>query len=401
MRVITQNLLKTSSLPVGASDNYNRGTKYLNKNNYLKALQFLKREEMDFKEKYLNMGNALKGLGRETEAADAYLRASEVSLVSFTGTYGEYPQALNNLGLMCHRHGDDVSARQFFARGLAVDPYNVELLWNDSIANLRMGCSGLDIDWEEAWMKYEYRFQRGTKLSASLRWLGGPCPAVTVLAEQGYGDKFMFYRYLGKVREECGGDVFVQCPSDMWDFVRSLGYEPVTEPVGKGIPVCSLAWKYGVIDGQYLDNWEGGSGIGVVWSGSKTHANNSNRSCPSGYFKQLCNYDDVVSLNFGFSLGRDIKCVVSESWESKISVLKGLKLVVTVDTAIVHLCGVMGVPCLMLQPLCETDFRWGNSRYKENRFDNIWYRSVSVVDNPGWEKCWKEVMELVDDYYRG
>jgi hypothetical protein len=386
---------------VASVDAYNRGTKYLNAKNYLKALQFLRQEPTDFKEKFLNMGNAYRGLGRIDEAAAAYLRAADVGTPSFTGQYGEYPLALNNLGLIAHRRGDDLVAMKFYDRVLQLDPGHVDCIWNRSVAMLRMGCSGLDIDWNEAWTMYEYRFQKGTSIDKCLRWMGGECSEVTVLAEQGYGDKFMFYRYLWAVRDECRGDVFVQCPPDMWDFVRGLGFEPTTEVRGYGIPVCSLAWKYGIIDGQYLDNWEGGSGIGVVWAGSKTHANNELRSCAPGYFRGLRDFDSVVSLNFGHSLGRDIKCVVGESWESKISVLRKLKLVVTVDTAIVHLCGTMGVPCLMIQPLGETDFRWGNSLYKENKFDNVWYRSVSVVDNPGWEKAWVGVMEMVGEFYAG
>lgn len=399
MQAITPNLSKTYLPQVANVDYYNRGTRYLNSKNYLKALQFLRKEEIDFKEKFLNIGNALRGLGRIDEATEAYLKAADVNMPSFTGQYGEYPLALNNLGLICHRRGDDVAALKFYDRVLALDSEHIDCIWNKSVAMLRMGCSGLDIDWDTAWTMYEYRFQKGTHVDKCLRWMGGPAAQVTVLAEQGYGDKFMFYRYLDLVRDECGGDVFVQCPLDMWDFVRSLGYEPTLEVVGYGIPVCSLAWKYGIIDGQYLDNWEGGSGIGVVWAGSKTHANNSLRSCAPGYFRRLRDFDNVVSLNFGHSLGKDIKCVVGQDWESKISVLRGLKLVVTVDTAIVHLCGTMGVPCLMMQPLGETDFRWGNSAYKENRYDNVWYRSVSVVDNPGWDQCWKDVMGLVDEFY--
>lgn len=382
-------------------DYYNRGTRYLDKCNYLKAVQFLKKEPLEFKEKYLNLGNAYRGLGDISKAGEAYLKAAQEDLPSFDGRRGKYPLALNNLGLLCYRAGDDVAALKFYNEALSVNSEHVDTIWNKSISMLRMGCSGVEIDWDHAWTHYEYRFQKGTNLDRSVaRWFGGPCPVVTVLAEQGYGDKWMFWRYLRQVREECGGDVLVQCPPDMHDVVRDMGYEPVVEARGRGIPVCSLAWKYGVIDGEYLGGWTGGSGIGVVWAGSKTHANNSNRSCAAGYFKRLRDFDDVVSLNFGHSLGRDIKCVVSESWESKISVLKGLRLVVTIDTAIVHLCGAMGVPCLMMQPTCETDFRWGNSRYKENPADNIWHRSVSVVDNPGWAECWDNVIGMVDEFYK-
>lgn len=387
------------------TDNYNRGTKYLEKQNYDKALQFLKREKAEFKEKYLNMGNACRALGQDTLAGEYYAKAADERLPTFTGKRGKYPLALNNLGLLCYRNGDDLAATSFYKSALSVDPLHVDTLWNYSISSLRMGCSGEDIDWNEAWTMYEYRFQKGTKVDRSVpRWFGGPCPVVTVLAEQGFGDKFQFWRYLWRVRAECAGDVLVQCDESLWDFVRMIGFEPVTIARGYGIPVCSLAWKYGFkeksdyVGGRTSD----GSGIGVVWSGSTTHANDKLRSCPPGYFKQFRDFDNVVGLNPGLSFG-GIECGVNGSWLDTMRVLRGLRLVVTVDTAIVHLAGVVGVPCIMMQPLKETDYRWGLTRLKlandMSACDNIWYPGVSVVDNPGWEKTFGVVRDMVGEFY--
>lgn len=388
------------------TDNYNKGTKYLEKKRYDKALQFLKRENADFKEKFLNIGNAYRGLGNDTLAADNYLKASEESVPSYTGQRGKYPLALNNLGLLSYRNGDDFTASRFYESALALDPLHVDTLWNYSISMLRMGCSGVEIDWERAWTMYEYRFQKGTKLDRSVgRWYGGAAPVVTVLAEQGYGDKFQFWRYLWRVREECGGDVLVQCAPDLWDFVRSIGFEPVAEARGLGIPVCSLAWRYGFAEkSDYVGGRNGGgSGIGVVWSGSKTHANDKLRSCPPGYFRQFRDFDNVIGLNPADGSFADIKCGVSGTWMDTVAVLRGLKLVVTVDTSIVHLAGAVGVPCIMLQPLKETDYRWGVTKDKVacgmGEYDNIWYPSVSVVENSGWDRTFGRVREMVQEFY--
>lgn len=378
------------------ANNYNKGTKYLEKNNYLKALQFLKREDGEFKEKYLNIGNAYRGLGNDARAGEAYLKAADESLATFSGVRGRYPLALNNLGLLCYRNGDDVSAMQFYRSALDVNPTHVDTLWNYSISMLRHGISGFDIDWNTAWNLYEYRFQKGTKLDRTVgRWFGGPCPVVTVLAEQGFGDKFQFWRYLWKVRAECGGTVLVQCVPELWDFVKSIGFEPCATAVGLGIPVCSLAWKYGNHEtSNYVGGYAGGSGIGVVWSGSKTHANNALRSCVPGHFKRFMDFDTVVGLNPGASFG-GIKCGVSGSWMDTVAVLRSLKCVVTVDTAIVHLAGVVGTPCIMLQPLKETDYRWGVGMEK-----SIWYPSLQIVENNGWDKAFDKAYGLVAEMYK-
>lgn len=389
------------------TDNYNKGTKYLEKKNYEKALQFLKREKADFKEKFLNLGNAYRGLNNDSLAGENYARAADESLPSFNGQRGKYPLALNNLGLLCYRNGDDLAASTLYESALVVDPVNVDTLWNYSISMLRMGCSGEDIDWERAWTMYEYRFQKGTKLDRSVpRWFGGLAPVVTVLAEQGFGDKFQFWRYLWRVRAECGGDVLVQCDPSLWDFVRMIGFEPTAVARGLGIPVCSLAWKYGFSErSDYVGGREStGSGIGVVWSGSKTHANDKLRSCFPGYFKQFRDFDNVVGLNPGHSFS-DIKCGVNGTWLDTVSVLRSLRLVVTVDTSIVHLAGVVGTPCIMLQPLKETDYRWGVGRVKVANGmaaeDNIWYPGVTVVENNDWAKTFERVRGMVEEFYAG
>lgn len=389
------------------TDNYNKGTRYLEKKNYEKALQFLKREKADFKEKFLNLGNAYRGLGNDALASENYAKAALESMPTFDGRRGKYPLALNNLGLLCYRNGDDLAASVFYENALSVDPMNVDALWNYSISMLRMGCSGVDIDWERAWTMYEYRFQKGTKLDRSVgRWFGGPARVVTVLAEQGFGDKFQFYRYLWRVRAECGGDVLVQCDKSLHDFVRMIGFEPCVEAVGVGIPVCSLAWKYGFSErSDYVGGRSStGSGIGVVWSGSKTHANDKLRSCPPGYFKQFRDFDNVIGLNPGLSFG-GIECGVDGSWLDTVTVLRSLKLVITVDTSIVHLAGSVGTPCIMIQPLKETDYRWGVGRVKvENGMsacDNIWYPGISVIENNDWSRSFEAVRNMVGEFYAG
>ena len=51
--------------------------------------------------------------------------------------------------------------------------------------------------------------------------------------------------------------------------------------------------------------------------------------------------------------------------------VKGLDLIVCVDTSIAHLCGAMGIPCIVLIPKIGIDWRWG-----ELGENCIWYSSV-------------------------
>jgi ADP-heptose:LPS heptosyltransferase len=63
-----------------------------------------------------------------------------------------------------------------------------------------------------------------------------------------------------------------------------------------------------------------------------------------------------------------------------------MDVIVSVDTSIVHLAGSLGVPTIMVQPLMETDFRWGSGE------ETAWYQSVSIVPN---RNNWDEVFAVV------
>ena len=90
---------------------YNKATKYLYAGNYSKALQFYKKEPLEFKEKYINMGNCYRALGRSNEAFACYVRAENPALPLCDGTYlPSYSLALNNMGLMMYEAGDSLSA---------------------------------------------------------------------------------------------------------------------------------------------------------------------------------------------------------------------------------------------------------------------------------------------------
>lgn len=376
---------------------FNRGTKYLHSGNYLKALSFFKKETREFKELYLNMGNCYKLLDNHSKAADYYLLAASDSVCFANGSYGPYPLALNNLGLMCYTLGDDVLAMEMYSTALVIDPLYGEAIWNYGNACLRSS------NCVEGWDHYEYRFKRGAgsvRIDTSLpTWDGQSCgDSIVVLTEQGLGDKIMFGRYLHLLRAFFK-EVVIVCHESL-DCVYS-DYKCVRSSIGYklSIPICSLARIFGVLENRWLDGKfspSAISGIGVCWNGSATHANNRNRSCSSNYFSALADIDRLYSLSPDCLAAKNITALRPKTWSETCSYLLGLKLVVSVDTSIVHMAGTLGVPCIMIQPLHETDFRWGMPRavYYGN---NPWYASVAVVPNTGWDNSFKTVRKLINE----
>lgn len=107
--------------------------------------------------------------------------------------------------------------------------------------------------------------------------------------------------------------------------------------------------------------------VGICWRGNRLHQNDHWRSASVEDFDPLIALlpEQFVSLQYGLTDKEraflDKRGV--EKWESKgitalISVMSNLSAVVTVDTAISHLAGAIGVKCVTLLPT-NADWRWG------------------------------------------
>ena len=381
--------------------NYNRATKYLEKGNPEKALQFYKRQvkEYGFKECYLNMGNSYRLLGNDPEAIKCYIKAAANDTPFSDNTFGAYDNALGNLGLLQYTYGNDDAAIAYYTAALEKNPLHFDSIWNYANALLRKHCSLEEVDTVSAWKMYEYRFKRAnaTRIDKSIeRWDGvSHGRSIVVLAEQGQGDKFMFGRYLHKLQEYFP-EIWVQCPVEMEAVFSEYFTCQEIPDVECSIPICSLAGIFGTSDDAWLVGKFGTRKfagdrlkIGIEWAGSETHSNNKYRSVLPVYFLDLLEFGDLYSIRPGAEAVRGVTALNSNSWAESAEIVNGLDLVISVDTSIVHLCGSLGRECWMLQPLKETDFRWGNNSMGEK---NIWYDSVRVIRNPGsWASVFAEV----------
>lgn len=379
---------------------FNKGTKYLEKKNYLKAISCFKKEENKFKELYLNLGNCYKMLDNLPKAMECYLLAANDSVPFANGSYGNYALAYNNIGLCEYTVGDDASAMQFYSAALTINPLYGEAIFNYGNACLRSS------DCTEGWDHYEYRFKRGpgsVRIDTSVPTWDGQTRGdrIVVLTEQGFGDKIMFARYLSLL-ESYFDEVVIMCHPSLdclypYKCVRStLGFSV-------SVPLCSLPRFFGIVSENWLDGrfkahrYNTPFNIGVCWSGSPTHANDRNRSCSSNYFSSLSSYGTLYNISPDPKVVKNVTPITSMTWSETASYLLGLDLVVSVDTSIVHLAGTLGVPCIMVQPLHETDFRWGNARVAEFG-NNPWYRSVMVVPNTGWDSTFAIVDKKLKEF---
>jgi ADP-heptose:LPS heptosyltransferase len=124
-----------------------------------------------------------------------------------------------------------------------------------------------------------------------------------------------------------------------------------------------------------------------------------NRSTNMHRFHPLTKYGTLYCLTPGFKGTKHINALDINSWEDTCEAIEAMDLIITVDTSVAHLAGCLGKECWMLQPLKDTDFRWGLDSMGSK---NDWYDSVKVFRNPNsWDVVFKQVIEEVKDRVYG
>jgi hypothetical protein len=120
--------------------------------------------------------------------------------------------------------------------------------------------------------------------------------------------------------------------------------------------------------------------VGVVWAGNPNTTFDRDRSCPAvGFLSPLFEVPGIewISLQVGpraadaSSLPIRPMPEVSDFADTAY-VLSQLDLVITVDTALAHLAGALGVPTWIMVPSIP-EYRW-----LLDREDSPWYRSVRL-----------------------
>jgi len=259
----------------------------------------------------------------------------------------------------------------------------------------------------ETWDLYEWRLLLKGKpawLEAVTRWEGEDIAGRTILlhAEQGLGDTLQFVRYAPLVAARAGRVILAVQPAlarllrtvPGVDHVVAVG--GVLPPFDVVCPLLSLPRLLGTtLDSippalPYADEyapWDDAAGpalrVGLVWSGSKTFADDRQRSLPPAALMGLAGLPGVqfYSLQRHEAGGTapppelgviDLMDGVQDFADTAARVA-GLDLVIAVDTAVAHLAATIGKPVWLL-----SRFR-GCWRWLLGRADSPWYPSLSIV----------------------
>lgn len=365
---------------------------------------------------FANLGTYLRQLGQLDEASKVLGRALELEPDSVPVLY--------RFGLLLDELGDCERALRYIDRAIERQPDNVEMRWARAIVRLREG------DFSRGFAGYEIRFHRKeTRLGYFTMppWRGEDLTGRTILVhtEQGFGDTLQFIRFIPALAAR-GARVLFSCPPEMMrlmegfpGIVMNLVHgAPMPGVVDFHLPILSLPHRLGVTlealprAVPYLAPPAGVMGpavprsrstrlaVGLAWAGNPKHLNDTNRSMSLEHFFALADLEGVELYSLqkgaraadlsatGFdAFARDLGAGIADFADLAAATMR-LDLIVSVDSAPVHLAGALGKPAFVLLPH-RSDWRW-----LRGREDSPWYPTLRLFrqSKPG---DWTGVMERV------
>ncbi|MDY7576937.1 methyltransferase domain-containing protein [Herbaspirillum sp. RTI4] len=266
------------------------------------------------------------------------------------------------------------------------------------------------------------------------RWEGQSLEGKSIVfwTEFGFGDELMFARFAATFKAMGALRVTVVCQTAILDIMQSLnGADRVVDAKSvedlpphdywvypHSIPVHYSLQTHGVPDKlpylraspQQIKKWKGKLPekdarlrVGLVWKGSPLHENDAFRSLPGlVWLEPLFDIPGIHFISLQKGAGEDqcqefahrsklsLRAVGNQfdTFSDTAAVIDQLDLVITVDTAVVHLAGAMGKRTWLLVP-AYTDWRWGVG--KES---SPWYPTVKIFRQKRVSE-WASVIELV------
>ena len=300
-------------------------------------------------------------------------------------------------------------------------------------------------DYGQGWRNYEHRWKASWFLTDS----NAMAPAaiaprlslknepedfdgrsVLVISEQGIGDQVMFSNALPDLTARAANVTFVCLPKLQGLLQSSFPAVDFTPPMpslrlsqfDKVVALGSLAYTfrrrledfpgrpYLRPRSELIEAWRARLGpkttplrVGISWKGGSDKTKGGKRSIDLEQLRPLLERADCefVSLQYGdvedqvaafnATLARPIQVFPKddiENFEDVAAVVLNLDLVVSVQTALIHLSGAVGAPCLVMIPFAA---EW---RYGATGETMPWYGSVRLIRQTVADD-WSSVIERV------
>ena len=368
---------------------------------YRKALE-LDPQQPEANKNYAALAGA--DAGRLETAIDGFKR----QIAANPGDAAAY-NSLANIYVELGRHRE---ALVNLERALALDPDRVEFHFAKAHLLLLLG------NYAEGWKEYEWRWRMKAINAPALRfsrpmWDGRRIEkgALLIHGETGFGDTLQFVRYAPLAAVRCA-TVIVECQPALKSLLH--GAKGVSQVVAQGerlppfdthVPLIALPGIFGTTldsipwQGPYIhadpaqaSEWRSLVAsceparikAGLVWAGNPQNPNDRARSLALQDLAPLARVPDVTffSLQKGPAAAQAVAPPAGMrlvdltprilDFSDTAALLSQLDLVVSIDTAVAHLSGAMGMPTWVALPFAAD---W---RYHVGRGDNPWYPTMRL-----------------------
>ena len=309
--------------------------------------------------------------------------------------------------------GEREEAKRHFREGIAKEPEN-------AAAHMGLGELLLSLgEYLPGWSEYAWRNRldqaRGTlpkMIAAPWNGMRMPNSRILLVADQGYGDMIQFARYIPMVRARVpeliigwGPEVTAllgdhpdigQCIAKWTDvptheayvllsslpqiFQTELHNIPVPVPYLRARPDRVEHWRVRLNSALP----QGRLRVGIAWAGRPTHPNNARRTMKLEQLDPILRNADVDFVTLQKPFPEEDRAYAAtrpnlldisgelESFAETGAVISALDMIISVDTAIVHLAGALGRTAWVLLPE-PADWRW-----LLDREDTAWYSTLRL-----------------------
>lgn len=377
---------------------------YYHLGDYEKAIEFYKKAiNIKAESSYFNnIAACYKALHQYDMSLSYYNKALADDL--------ENPDYLKCIGSVYKDKLDFDKAIVFYNSALSLRKDFKQCQFSKSLVQLTKG--DFRLGWKNYCARYSLDWFNKTKqlmdtFPPSKSWNGKDTIAgkkLFVILEQGYGDVIQFCRY-ATILKGLGAEVISNVPpilsSLLDDIFPSDNQYETNMAIDYYVPLLSLPYllettietipmslPYLIADGQKVEEYRryidtDKVKVGLVWSGNPNHVNDRNRSIKlleltplldvkntQFYSFQLDDRkNDINELKTTYTNIIDLSSHIQD-FSDTAALLSHMDLLISVDTAIVHVAGAMNKRCWVLLSN-DADWRWLTQRR-----DSVWYYSV-------------------------
>ena len=446
-----QHLQKAISIDPNNKESYNHlGNCYLDQNKLHDAIIMYKKAikiDSNYKEGYNNLGNGYSKLKQFDSSMIMLQKAIEID--------PNYKEAYNNLGNWYQLQYLFQEAIIQYNKAITIDPNYKEAYRNMAICyqhlkeldkfikNLEK-CISIDPNYIEAiydsgyyylynkyfkkgFELYEYRFKLNRPIFKKINlinlnyWNGiNEAKRIIIVFEQGFGDIFMFFRFIIPLKEKF--------PSIQFEFLCEKKITHLLVPIipiyhsdiliheyDYKLPLLSIPhilqltnitpytddlyiqtnhdkntyWKAKL---AHLKNYK----IGLCWKGNTNIV--INKHIPLELLQSISELNvDLICLqkNDGIEELQTISFKdkmhvfdidIDEAFTDTIAIMQNIDLLITVDTSLVHLAGLLGIKTWLALGFVS-EWRWGI-----HGSDTYWYDSVKLFRSKT-QNNWTEILD--------